>query len=559
VLVLLALAARSFAQELPDINAQNFRPTVDGQRTLWTDDTWIGSTDNPGTARAIVHYTGSPLVYRYTNGEQVRLLGDALEMDLMGGFSFADRVRVGAIVPVFLVATGELGGGAGLGDLGLDAKVVALHRADAPIGLGLAARLSAPTATTLAPVGAPGLGWEVSAVVDREIGPVLLASNLGVRGTPRSDLENITWNDQFMFRVGGGYAITEGAGAALELNGLLNFAAPLGNAASAPLEWMASGYGRVADDFVLRGGVGTGLTRGIGSPDVRLLVSMAFEPGGVKDSDGDLIVDKLDECPLDAEDTDGFADEDGCPELDNDLDGVADAVDRCPVVAEDLDTWKDEDGCPDPTTMVTFRVVDGAGAPISLAKVVITGPDGARQAGGPEQKKELDPGTYTLAAAANGFAPIEGVSVRVVDGKPQIFEQMMTPVQTSVVVSRDKIELKDSIYFETGKAVIKAESNPLLDEVVATLKAYPEIAKLRIEGHTDSRGSASTNQKLSEARAAAVLTYLVEHGVSADRMSSAGFGESKPIDPREVAEAWDKNRRVDFFVEVWKDEASNGG
>jgi len=94
---------------------------------------------------------------------------------------------------------------------------------------------------------------------------------------------------------------------------------------------------------------------------------------------------------------------------------------------------------------------------------------------------------------------------------------------------------------------------------VATLKAYPEIAKLRIEGHTDSRGSASTNQKLSEARAAAVLTYLVEHGVSADRMSSAGFGESKPIDPREVAEAWDKNRRVDFFVEVWQDEASNGG
>ena len=69
--------------------------------------------------------------------------------------------------------------------------------------------------------------------------------------------------------------------------------------------------------------------------------------GAGKDSDGDGVPDKVDECPDSPEDADGFDDEDGCPDRDNDQDGVGDAEDQCPLVAEDRDGWRDTDGCPE--------------------------------------------------------------------------------------------------------------------------------------------------------------------------------------------------------------------
>jgi outer membrane protein OmpA-like peptidoglycan-associated protein len=70
--------------------------------------------------------------------------------------------------------------------------------------------------------------------------------------------------------------------------------------------------------------------------------------GPGKDSDGDGIPDREDDCPDDREDRDEYQDEDGCPDLDNDQDGVTDTKDRCPMVPEDIDDWRDADGCPDP-------------------------------------------------------------------------------------------------------------------------------------------------------------------------------------------------------------------
>ncbi len=69
--------------------------------------------------------------------------------------------------------------------------------------------------------------------------------------------------------------------------------------------------------------------------------------GPGKDSDGDGVPDKEDECPESPEDADGYDDEDGCPDRDNDQDGVADAEDQCPLVPEDRDGWRDTDGCPE--------------------------------------------------------------------------------------------------------------------------------------------------------------------------------------------------------------------
>jgi hypothetical protein len=95
-------------------------------------------------------------------------------------------------------------------------------------------------------------------------------------------------------------------------------------------------------------GFGVGFILGPGVPDLRILlgVGVALEPEG--DMDGDGLLDSQDSCPDKREDTDGFADDDGCPEPDNDGDGLRDARDRCPDEAEDPDEHEDEDGCPEP-------------------------------------------------------------------------------------------------------------------------------------------------------------------------------------------------------------------
>jgi len=109
------------------------------------------------------------------------------------------------------------------------------------------------------------------------------------------------------------------------------------------------------------------------------------------------------------------------------------------------------------------------------------------------------------------------------------------------------------VNFDYDKANIKAEFAPVLDEAAQTLKDNPEI-NVRIEGHTDSIGSDSYNQRLSERRAQAVKAYLVSRGVAASRLSTEGKGESEPIadnmrNGRDNPEGRAMNRRAELKVE----------
>ncbi|MEM7038027.1 MAG: OmpA family protein [Bacteroidota bacterium] len=105
----------------------------------------------------------------------------------------------------------------------------------------------------------------------------------------------------------------------------------------------------------------------------------------------------------------------------------------------------------------------------------------------------------------------------------------------------------EGIQFETSKDVLKKESYPILDRVVALMKKHPEY-NLSIEGHTDSSGDDAMNLDLSKRRAKSALEYLVENGIERGRLQSDGYGETRPVADNGTAAGRAKNRRVEFKV-----------
>lgn len=226
--------------------------------------------------------------------------------------------------------------------------------------------------------------------------------------------------------------------------------------------------------------------------------------GNEGDRDGDGILDEVDECPDDPEDRDGFQDEDGCPDPDNDGDGILDPDDLCPNDPEDVDGFQDQDGCPDPDND-NDRILDG------------------------DDSCPNDPETY------NGFEDEDGC-----------------PDRGSVVIEDNSIII-EKIYFETDSAVIMQRSYPIIDAVAATLNGNPQITLVEIQGHADERGDDNYNIRLTRDRAASVVEAVVQRGVARDRLRSGGYGERCPVDPRSNAEAWERNRRVEFKIVATED------
>ncbi len=101
------------------------------------------------------------------------------------------------------------------------------------------------------------------------------------------------------------------------------------------------------------------------------------------------------------------------------------------------------------------------------------------------------------------------------------------------------------IHFDTGKATIRSESEPIVSQIVELLKQNGSL-NLSIEGHTDNVGDAKSNKTLSENRAKAVMSAIVAAGISAGRLSAAGFGAEKPVADNRTEEGKAKNRRVEL-------------
>jgi OmpA-OmpF porin, OOP family len=263
---------------------------------------------------------------------------------------------------------------------------------------------------------------------------------------------------------------------------------------------IVEGYG--APDFRAIGMLGAYvpiLDTSAASPDPKVALREKWRSQGMVDTDHDGIPDDLDACPNEPEDHKGNDPNDGCPEPpDRDGDGIPDMYDKCPDVPEDKDGIDDTDGCPE---------------------------DDADQDGIPDVSDACprEPGQPSPDPKKNGcpqFIHLEGSVVRVLQ----------------------------QVHFATASATILPDSFPMLQEIANLLKANPQIKRMTIDGHTDDRGEADMNKRLSDARANSVMTWLVQHGVEAGRLEAHGYGEEKPIADNTTNEGRAANRRVEFKI-----------
>ncbi|HSH20960.1 MAG TPA: OmpA family protein, partial [Draconibacterium sp.] len=135
---------------------------------------------------------------------------------------------------------------------------------------------------------------------------------------------------------------------------------------------------------------------------------------------------------------------------------------------------------------------------------------------------------------AGQFACIR--NIRIAKGNMDLYERVVT----------DGKFITNGIRFDVGKATIKPESMGIINQIVKLMVEHNDL-NFSVEGHTDSDGDDSFNQKLSEERAAAVKQLLVEMGIDNGRLETKGFGESKPVDSNATPEGKANNRRVEFI------------
>ncbi len=236
------------------------------------------------------------------------------------------------------------------------------------------------------------------------------------------------------------------------------------------------------------------------------------------DTDKDGIADYLDLCPETPENVE--VDANGCP-IDSDSDGVADYLDNCPNTP--LGVTIDENGCPidtDKDGVADYldkcpdtpegTLVDNTGCPLD------SDGDGVLDS---EDKCPHNPGP-----ASNQGCPELKKEVR------NLFKKAMSGIQ-----------------FESGKDVIKKSSYPILDQIVAVMELNPEY-HLTISGHTDNAGDDNKNMQLSIDRAAAVGKYIIDKGIISHRITTQGFGETKPIADNKTSKGRAQNRRVEFEI-----------
>ena len=206
--------------------------------------------------------------------------------------------------------------------------------------------------------------------------------------------------------------------------------------------------------------------------------------------------------------------EEPMPPPDADEDSVPDETDMCPALVGEPSNDPLMQGCP-----ALPSDADGDGIPDTLDACPRT------------------IGEVHLQRKLHGCPETKPAPASVVEQPPP-----------KATLEETQISISEQILFETGNAVLRGESWNLLEQVARILRDHPEIEACEVAGHTDDTGTPEQNLQLSRARASSVVDFLAQRGVARERLSSQGYGQTRPVADNASEIGRSRNRRVEFSI-----------
>jgi outer membrane protein OmpA-like peptidoglycan-associated protein len=266
------------------------------------------------------------------------------------------------------------------------------------------------------------------------------------------------------------------------------------------------------------------------------------------DEDADGVRNIVDQCPL----VPGTPERKGCQQQDSDKDGLEDLLDACPTEPGPVATQ----GCPP-------RDQDGDSVEDDQDRCPMT-PGPATNQGCPVSDRDKDgiendqdecpdePGPIERKGCPEEDSDKDGVPNRVDScaDQPGVESNLGCPEHEVplVAITPKELELRGKVYFEASQSRIQQRSFSVLDWVAKVMREHPEIPRVVVGAHTDDRGFADENRRLSQRRAEEMTRYLIGKGVAAERLEPRGYGPDRPIDSNATSIGRENNRRVDFKI-----------
>ncbi len=583
--------AQSTAVRIPQMNLErvSLNPGAESSYVMSS-----GELLAPGTFRvgALMRYSNGTGVTRTVDGFDRLAIADRFGATLTGAYAINQWLQVNAQVPLILSQGGglpswvEAPSASGLGMPVLSLRGGTAEGEFLPLSLAADLQVALPFGNESTLGGDPALSIMPRLSAGKNLGPAKVYGEVGLTLRSQQNLyyRGLSNNEQDTVR----HEANLGLGASGQLfekftgEAALLFGVALAETAVTTQVHLGARYAATQNvEFYLGGGPAFGSL--VGTPTFRLMggLTMSGDPrswgakpklaepkqvvdkcassttGKVEecpdaDFDSDGVANKVDNCPMDAEDKDGFADEDGCVDADNDGDAIADATDKCPNEAG----LARLEGCPIPD-QDKDGIADADDKCVTEYGLVAQG-------GCPIKDQDTDGvvDAFDVCPSEAGLLELKGCPAKDTDTDGLVDHLDNCPTQKGlannsgcpkkdrqlVVITKDKLEIKDRVYFGNGNARLQARSFKLLKQVAKVLKDKPHVEKVVIEGHTDDKGNDRRNLKLSQDRADTVRSYLIKQGVEGSRLETKGFGGTKPIDTNKTNAGRANNRRVEFTV-----------
>lgn len=579
IAALLATSAPSRAQQ-PSLALNRFDPAPAGDRMFAVPSPFVAGRLTPHFM-VVGDYAHNPLVVSTAKSDEVvgAVVGSQLFLHLNATVALWNRLNININAPIALQQSGdnpERGSQsfvspskAQFGDLRVGLRVRLFGEYNDPFQAALGGYLWLPTGAAESYVSDGKLRGMPHLIVGGRASQVVWSILAGFEIRPSQEFVTVAQGS--MVRFGGGLGILFGDKKQFQIGPEFNAALTIAdvNARTSNFEALIDARYRFLDDFEVGLGAGPGLSKGIGTPDFRGVLMVAYSPrqkeeepvASAGDRDRDGIFEPQDACPNEPGVYNFDPTKNGCPPpKDTDRDGIFDVVDACPTEPGIANQDPAKNGCPmrdrdkDTITDDVDACPDVAGV-ASPDKTKNGCPPDGDEDGIPDDKDACpkvkgvanpDPKKNGCPADTDGDGiPDDKDACPAEKGKPNS-DPKKNGCPTAVRVVDSQVVILEQVQFDTGKATIRPVSDQLLDEVASVMKDHPELVRIEVQGHTDNTGKRAMNQRLSQDRAEAVKNALIGRGIAESRLSARGYGQDQPIGNNRTAEGRQANRRVQF-------------